>query len=118
LYRRSSDLSIVSIVQEDAVYKQLGSYPLILNYNSKVLVHKNVYSLKIKHGLGCLCTFVLDCLAPSKETRLAMAVQVVAAIAYVYSKNIIHADFSTCNVFVFDNWQLKLGDFGSSRIDN
>jgi serine/threonine protein kinase len=105
-------------MREDAVYKRLGSYPLILNYDGKVLVHENVYSLKIERALGCLRTFVLDCPAPSKETRLAMAVQVAAAIAYVHSKNIIHADFSTRNVFVFDNWQLKLGDFGGSRIND
>jgi serine/threonine protein kinase len=118
LCRRSSSLSIASIVREDAVYKRLGSHPLILNYDGKVLVHENVYSLKIERALGCLRTFVLDCPAPSKETRLAMAVQVAAAIAYVHSKNVIHADFSTRNVFVFDNWQLKLGDFGGSRIDD
>ena len=105
-------------MREDAVYKRLGSHPLILNYNGKVLVHENVYSLKIKHALGCLCTFVLNCPALSKEIRLAMAVQVAAAIAYIYSKNVIHADFSTRNVFIFNNWQLKLGDFSGSRIDN
>jgi serine/threonine protein kinase len=89
-----------------------------LNYDGKVLVHENVYSLKLERAPGCLRKFVLDCPAPSKETRLAMAVQVAAAVAYVHSKNVIHADFSTRNVFVFDNWQLKLGDFGGSRIDD
>lgn len=110
--------SIVSIVREDAVYERLGSHPLILNYHGRVLLHGNVYSLKLERALGCLRKFVLNCPAPSEETRLAMAIQVAAAIAYVHSKNVIHADFSTRNVFVFDNWQIKLGDFGGSRIDN
>jgi serine/threonine protein kinase len=89
-----------------------------LNYDGKVLVHENVYSLKIERALGYLREFVLNCPAPSKETRLAMAVQAAASISYVHSKNVIHADFSTRNLFVFDNWQLKLGDFGGSRIDD
>jgi len=89
-------------VREDAVYKRLGSHPLILNYDGKFFVNGNVYSLKIERALGCLCKFVLNCPAPSKETRLAMAVQAAALISYVYSKNVIYADFSTCNLFVFD----------------
>jgi serine/threonine protein kinase len=116
--RRLSRLSVVSIIREDTVYKRLGSHPLILNYNGMVLVYENIYSLKIKRALGCLRKFVLNCPAPRKETRLAMAVQAVASISYIYSKNVIHADFSTRNLFVFDNWQLKLGDFGGSRIDD
>jgi len=89
-----------------------------LNYDGIVLVHENVYSLKIERALGSLRTFILNCPALSKETRLAMAVHIAAAIAYVHSKNVIHADFNTRNVFVFDNWQLKLSDFGGSRIDD
>jgi hypothetical protein len=118
LSQRSSPLSVASIVREDAVYRRLGSHPLILNYGGKVFVNGNVYSLKIERALGCLRKFVLNCPAPSKETRLAMAVQAAASISYVHSKNVIHADFSTRNLFVFNKWQLKLGDFGGSRIDD
>jgi hypothetical protein len=32
-----------------------------------------------------------------------MAVYITAVIAYVYSKNVIYADFSTRNIFVFNN---------------
>jgi hypothetical protein len=102
LLRRLLPLSVASIVQEDAVYRRLGSHPLILNYDGKVFVNGIVYSLKIERAFGCLCKFVLDCPAPSKETRLAMAVQAVASISFVYSKNVIHTDFSTRNLFVFD----------------
>ncbi|KAH8587333.1 kinase-like domain-containing protein [Bisporella sp. PMI_857] len=118
LSKRLSPLSVASIMREDAVYKRLGSHPFILNYDGKVLVNGNVYSLKIERALGCLRKFILNCPAPSKKTRLDMAVQAVASISYTHSKNVIHADFSTRNLFVFDNWQLKLGDFGGSRIDD
>jgi serine/threonine protein kinase len=116
--RRLSPLSVASIVREDAVYKRLGSLPLIPNYNGKVFVKGNVYALKIERALGCLRKFVLNCSALGKETRLAMAVQAAASISYVHSKNVIYADFSTRNLFVFDKWQLKLGDFGGSRIND
>jgi serine/threonine protein kinase len=116
--RRLSPLSVASIVREDTVYRRLGSHPLILKYDGKVFVNGNVYSLKIERALGCLRKFVLNCPAPSKETRLAMAVQAAASVSYIHSKNVIHADFSTRNLFVFDKWQLKLGDFGGSRIDD
>ena len=48
LSRRLSRLSVASIVREDAVYNRLRPHPLILNYDSKVLVNRNIYSLKIK----------------------------------------------------------------------
>jgi hypothetical protein len=68
-----------------------------------VLVHENIYFLKIKQALSCLYIFILNYPALSKETRLAMAVYIVAIIAYIYLKNIIYANFSTYNIFIFNN---------------
>jgi serine/threonine protein kinase len=90
-------------MRENIVYKRLGSYPLVLNYNSKVLVYGSIYSLKLKRALGCFRKFILDYPASSNKTRLAIIIQIAAAVAYIHSKNIIHVNFSTRNIFVFDN---------------
>jgi hypothetical protein len=90
-------------MREDVIYKQLGSYFLVLNYNSKILMYGNIYSLKLKQALSYFHKFILDCLAPSNKTKLAIAIQVTAVVAYIHLKNIIYTNFSTCNIFVFDN---------------
>lgn len=38
-------------------------------------------------------------------------------MAYMHSKGVFYCDFSCRNVFVFDDWVVKIGDFGGSKID-
>ncbi|KAG4430678.1 hypothetical protein IFR05_013830 [Cadophora sp. M221] len=47
-----------------------------------------------------------------------MAIQISGAMAYIHSKNVFHCDLSCRNVFVFEDWLVKIGDFGGSKIDN
>jgi serine/threonine protein kinase len=47
-----------------------------------------------------------------------MAVQILIGMMHMQSKNVFHCDFSCCNIFVFENWLVKIGDFGSSKIDD
>jgi serine/threonine protein kinase len=47
-----------------------------------------------------------------------MAMQVSRGIVDLHSKNVFHCDFSCLNVFVFEDWLLKIGDFGSYKIDD
>jgi Protein tyrosine and serine/threonine kinase len=46
-----------------------------------------------------------------------MAMQIACGMVHVHSKNVLHCDFSCCNMFIFEDWLLKLGDFGDSTID-
>ena len=43
---------------------------------------------------------------------------VAAAMAYVHSKGILHRDLKTANVFVNDQFEPVIGDFGLARMVN
>jgi serine/threonine protein kinase len=103
---------------EVAVYQRLGRHPHILNYDGQVLVTGDIYSLKLERALGNLRKLILECPAPAEQTRLKMAIQIAYGMAHVHSKNVFQCDFSCRNVFVFENWLLKIGDFGGSKIDD
>ncbi|KAG4439044.1 hypothetical protein IFR05_005472 [Cadophora sp. M221] len=47
-----------------------------------------------------------------------MAVQIAGGMAHIHSQNIFHCDFSCRNIFVFEDWVVKIGDFGGSKIDD
>lgn len=50
------------------------------------------------------------------STALDYAEQVLAAVAHAHEKRIIHCDIKPDNFVLFDDNQLKLGDFGFSKI--
>ena len=83
-----------TLVREDIVYQRLGSHPHILKYDGKVLVREDTYSLKVERALGNLRKLILDCPAPTEQTRLNMAVQIACGMVHVHSKNVFHCDFS------------------------
>lgn len=43
-------------------------------------------------------------------------VQILLALFHVHSKNILHRDIKTQNIFISDGSILKLGDFGISKL--
>jgi serine/threonine protein kinase len=103
---------------ENAVYQRLGSHPHILKYDGQVLVGEDTYSLKLERADGNLRDLILKYPAPTEQTRLMMAVQISIGMMHMHSKNVFHCDFSCRNIFVFENWLVKIGDFGGSKIDD
>jgi serine/threonine protein kinase len=110
--------SKAALALEDTIYKRLGTHPCILKYDGQVLVTEDIYSLKLERALGNLRRLILNCPAPTEPTRLKMAMQISCGMVYMHSKNVFHCDFSCRNVFVFEDWRLKIGDFGGSKIDD
>lgn len=46
-----------------------------------------------------------------------MALDVAAGLAYVHSRKVQHADLSCRNLFLFDGFRVKIGDFGDSAME-
>lgn len=42
----------------------------------------------------------------------SLLTQILEALTYVHSKNLIHRDMKPCNIFLDKNMNVKLGDFG------
>jgi NIMA (never in mitosis gene a)-related kinase 1/4/5 len=49
------------------------------------------------------------------DTILQYVGQITLAIVIMHSKNILHRDIKTQNIFISENGVLKLGDFGISK---
>ena len=58
------------------------------------------------------------CPAPLEDVRLKMGIQMAGGMGCIHCKNIFHCDLSCRNVFAFDDWVLKVGDFGGSKVDD
>jgi len=52
----------------------------------------------------------------SEDEILFMFVQIVLGLWHVHSKNVLHRDLKSQNIFLADNRLLKLGDFGIARV--
>ena len=39
-------------------------------------------------------------------------------MSYLHGKNVLHCDLKSSNVLIDENWNVKLCDFGLSRIKN
>lgn len=107
-----------SLEVEHEVYQRLGSHETILGYAGQEEVVEDVYSLKLERARGDLRSIMSVCPAPAEQVRLAMGIQMAAGMAYMHSKGVFHCDFSCRNVFAFDAWVVKIGDFGGSKIDD
>lgn len=42
--------------------------------------------------------------------------QMVSALRYIHSRNVLHRDLKTANVFLTKEGEIKIGDFGISKI--
>lgn len=52
------------------------------------------------------------------EILLKMALQTALGLAYLHSKNVLHRDVKSMNLLVDDNYNVKVADFGLSKMRN
>jgi serine/threonine protein kinase len=110
---------------EKAVFERLGSHENIAAYQGDGVLatgQKQQRVLLIQYyPLGTLREFFNDPgsleIRGSRGQQLQWAKQVLGAVSYVHSQNIVHGDVGIHNLLVGNDYSLKLTDFGGSSID-
>jgi len=108
------------LAKEECMYRLLGQHAHILECYGLIEVHPGVHSLHLERAPhGNVREFIgkNKTTPPSKHNRLRMALGVSNGMAHVHAKNVTHCDISCRNLFLFPDWCVKVGDFGSAIVD-
>lgn len=108
------------LAREAAIYVHLGEHPQILKCFGLEKHCAGVHSLRLELApLGCLRQYIAEHphQPPPLRTQLQMALEVTIGVAYLHGKGVKHCDLSCRNLFLFDGFRVKLGDFGASLLE-
>ena len=104
--------------REASVYQQLGKHPRILDCYGLVESHPGVHSLHLELApLGNVRQYIDDHSLPPSRTRISMALDTAVGLAHVHARGVRHADLSCRNLFLFNGFRVKIGDFGASVVE-
>lgn len=79
-----------------------------------------IHSLRLEYApLGDVRKFIREHKStPLPEAiRLQMALDTASGLSYVHHKGVQHCGLSCSNLFLFDGYRVKIGDFGGSLIE-
>lgn len=113
--------------KEAKIYKIMGKHERILKFHGletsfldgQDLVSK-AWAVRLERAPhGSLRDNIVSSSAdpPNLQTRLQLTVQFAEGVAYLHRHGVIWGDLSTRNVFLFDGWRIKLGDFADSDLE-
>ena len=94
--------------------------PFIIGYHSAFLESGSLHILLDYAEHGDLSQAISKTKKHQRQFRqpqvLDWFVQISSALKFVHSKNILHRDLKTQNVFLDQHWRVKLGDFGIAKV--
>jgi serine/threonine protein kinase len=104
------------IEREKRVYQRLGSeYKGVLRYYGDL---ENALILQYAAN-GSIRQYFAGQASPAPlHLQIRWIHQITASITFIHSKNVMHGDISCNNVFLDEELNTKLGDFGRSPIDD
>ncbi|RCI09700.1 hypothetical protein L249_3977 [Ophiocordyceps polyrhachis-furcata BCC 54312] len=106
---QGGDLS--RIEHEYKLLKIIGPHERIIAITEQGLTNDGLYLERASNGT------LLDFMSESREhalslrKRIAWCREVVEAVAYVHSKNVIHCDINPANILLDDKLHIRLADF-------
>ena len=104
---------------EIEIFKSLH-HPNLIQYITS-FIHKSMLCIIMEYADdGDLFKVVKDHIVQNKKIEEDLIwkwfLQMCQAIRYIHSKKIIHRDIKCQNIFLLKNGQIKLGDFGISKV--
>ncbi|TPX14837.1 uncharacterized protein E0L32_004946 [Thyridium curvatum] len=108
------------LAREALIYKHLGEHPHILHCYGLEEVHPGINSLRLEYApFGDVRKFIREHKAAplTKGVRLRMALDTALGLSHIHARRVQHCDMSCRNLFLFDNYRVKIGDFGGSLIE-
>jgi serine/threonine protein kinase len=102
--------NLASLRREIEIYKHLGPHHSIIHF----IAASEDQLLLAYYQKGCLTQYIRANPQPPISRLLLWAAQLADALVFIHSKDVIHADLCTNNVFVSDQDTLILGDFAGS----
>jgi serine/threonine protein kinase len=103
--------------EEDEVKFYMGlKLPTILELKDYKIEENKLYIILEYAEHGTLSSFIKESTAKlSKEQILDWCVQLFVGLYIIHSRNLMHRDIKTDNLFICKNQVLKIGDFGIAK---
>lgn len=109
-----------ALEHEAAVYKKLGDHPRITRCYGLEEVGPDVHALRLERSVvGCVRAYIVDHPdePPPIDIRLRMATDFAEGMNHLHEKGITWYDASTRNALFFDDFRIKLCDFGTAVME-
>ena len=107
--------------REARIYEHLGEHPNILRCYGLEEIHPGVNALRLEYApLGDVRGFIKKSKAalPSESIRLQMALDAAKGLGHIHKMGVQHCDMTCRNLFLFEDYHLKIGDLGGSLIES
>lgn len=113
-YYKSLALSIADEIELMTALK--GRTNIVSYEDQKVIEDEDGWTILIRMELLTPLTEYFSERFPTQDEVVKLGVDICNALIICSGKNIIHRDIKPANVFVSDNGDFKLGDFGTAKI--
>jgi serine/threonine protein kinase len=105
---------LLAELQREFQHLQLLSHPNIVRVHEFDRDGDNAFfTMELLNG--ALLSGVLDALALPRPHALAIMREVGAALAHAHSRGVVHGDINPQNIFITNNGELRVLDFGASH---
>ncbi|KAJ5087938.1 hypothetical protein N7456_011554 [Penicillium angulare] len=111
--RSESEKDLQPIHREALVYKILGTHPRIAEWLSKD--ETDYVEIKYYPHSDVVKYIETNQNSISSALQSKWFQQIIEAITYIHSREIIHSDLALRQFFIDDDFNLRLGDFNASR---